>query len=115
MKTGFIVLGDNILESFLAVSEREQSQGLMFVEPPTPIMSFVYTAPKINKFWMQNTPSDLDIVFCYKNKVSQIHHGKPFSTQTIGNNEFSDLVIELPFGTCREMGIKIGSSAQLLK
>ena len=115
MKTGFISVGDSVLEALLAVSEHEQQRGLMFVEQPVPYMAFLYNEPRVNKFWMQNTPSDLDIVFCYKNKVSQIHHGKPFSTQTIGNNEFSDLVIELPFGTCREMGIKIGSSAQLLK
>ena len=115
MKIGFVILGSNVLESFLALSDREQSQGLMHVVPPTPIMSFVYTYPKVNKFWMQNTPSDLDIVFCYKNKVSQIHQGKPFSTTSIGYDELSDLVVELPLGACEKMGIKIGSSAKIIK
>ncbi len=114
MKKGLIKIGEYFLESFFALSEHEQSQGLMFIEPPTPIMSFVYPLPKINKFWMQNTPAPLDIVFCFKNKVSQICYGKPFTTYAIGDNIPSDLVIELPEGSCKKMGIEVGSLVKIL-
>lgn len=114
MKTGIVIIGENVVETLLAYSEQEQSRGLMFVESPTPAMSFVYTEPRINKFWMQNTPSDLDIIFCLKNKISQIHRGRPFSTEAIGNNEFSDLVIELPYGSFHSMGLKIGTPVKII-
>ena len=114
MKTGFISVGDSVLEALLAVSEHEQQRGLMFVEQPVPYMAFLYNEPRVNKFWMQNTPSPLDIVFCYKNKVAEICYGKPHSTEIIGSNAFSDLVLELPHGDAERLGIKVGSDIRLL-
>lgn len=64
MKTGYVYIDNNVFTTLLAISEHEQAQGLMHIEPPTPVMSFVYDRPKINKFWMANTPAPLDIVFC---------------------------------------------------
>ncbi len=113
MKSGFICISNNVFPTLLAISEAEQERGLMFQPFPPPIMSFVYNKPKINKFWMHKTPSPLDIVFCINNKISQICYGKPFSTEIIGKNEFSDLVIELPYGTVNDLGIKVGHSAEL--
>lgn len=114
MKTGIVCIGENVFETLLACSEQEQQKGLMYMDPPTPNMTFVYTKPQINKFWMKNTVAQLDIIFSYKGKVSQICEGKPYSTSPIGSNEFSDLVIELPYGTAQKLGIKIGSSVKLL-
>lgn len=114
MKRGFISIGNNVIESLFALSENEQAKGLMFQEPPIPNMSFLYTEPKINKFWMQNTPAPLDIIFCFKNKISQIHRGEPFSTSIIGADELSDLVIEVPYGFCKKMGIKIGYPVKII-
>lgn len=91
-----------------AVTEAEQMRGLMFAIPPFEPMIFVYAQPKINKFWMQNVIAPLDIVFCLNNKISNVCHGQPNSTSLIGNDELSDLVIELPYGTCEKMGIKKG-------
>lgn len=113
MKEGYVYLHNNVFSSLLALSNKEQETGLMFQENP-PIMSFIYLSPKINKFWMHNTPAPLDIVFCHKNKITQIHKGIPFSTQIIGNDEFSDLVIELPYGTVKSSNIKLGNNAGLV-
>ena len=115
MKKGYIYIDDNIFESLLAISTNEQEKGLMGVEWPPPIMSFLYKEPKINKFWMHNTPSPLDIVFCNNGKINQICKGIPFSTEIIGDNTFSDIVIELPYGTCQKLGIKVNSSAGFIK
>jgi uncharacterized protein len=114
MKSGIICIGNNIFETLLACSDDEQKRGLMYLEPPTPNMTFVYTKAQINKFWMKSTPAPLDILFSYNGKITQICKGEPFSTAAIGANEFSDLVIELPYGTSSKVGIKIGSPVSLL-
>jgi uncharacterized membrane protein (UPF0127 family) len=115
MKTGIISVGHNVFETLLAISAQEQERGLMYIEPPTPNMAFIYERPGINKFWMANTRAPLDIVFCYAGKVTQICVGEPFSTTMIGDNKFSDLVVEFPFGTVAYSGIKLGHSIDLLK
>lgn len=114
MRTGYVYIGDNVFSTLLAISEDEQRVGLMGHGWPPPTMTFIYDKPQINKFWMKNTPSALDIIFCYKNKVSQICYGEPYSTSIIGDDKLSDLVIELPFGTVDSYGIKIGAIAGLL-
>lgn len=115
MKSGYIFIHNNVFPTLLAISSDEQAKGLMYEEWPPPIMSFVYAAPQINKFWMANTPSPLDIIFCYEGKVSQICKGEPLSTKIIGAEKYSDLVIELPFGTVNSSGIKVGHNVGLVK
>jgi uncharacterized membrane protein (UPF0127 family) len=115
METGYVAIHNNIFPTLLAISEAEQQRGLMCQEWPPPVMSFIYTEPRINKFWMHNTPSPLDIVFCHQGKVSQIHAGKPYSTEIIGDNKFSDLIIELPYGTVDKSGIKIGHTVGIIQ
>lgn len=115
MESGIISINNNIFETLLAISSDEQQKGLMYHKPPTPIMSFVYTKPENNRFWMLNTPAPLDIVFCLNNKISQIHYGEPYSTKMIGNHEeLSDLIVELPHGTINSLNVKIGNSVNLL-
>jgi uncharacterized protein len=110
MNSGYVYIGDNVFSTLLAVSEHEQTIGLMGQAWPPPVMTFVYDSPKVSKFWMKNTPSPLDIIFCHAGKVSQICVGEPYSTAMIGDDRFSDLVIELPHGTVESWGIKIGHS-----
>lgn len=115
MEKGYIYIHNSVFPTLLAISSEEQSQGLMHQEWPPPVMSFVYGSPRINKFWMKNTPSPLDIIFCHDGKVSEICYGEPHSTSVIGSNLFSDLVIELPHGLAQSSQIKIGHSVGLVK
>ena len=114
MEQGYIHLHNDIFPTLLAISEEEQAQGLMHQEWPPPVMSFVYAAPKINRFWMKNTPSPLDIIFCHQGKVAEICYGEPHSTAIIGS-KISDLVIELPYGTTDSIGLKVGHEVGLVK
>lgn len=114
MQEGYVYIGDNIFPTYLAISGQEQQRGLMNIKWPPPIMSFVYTSPQINKFWMKNTPSPLDIIFCCGGKILEICKGEPFSTSVIGSNKCSDLVIELPFGTTISTGIKLGHKVGII-
>lgn len=103
-----INIGNKVFKTLLAVSEREQQRGLMFIDPPTPVMAFVYSRSQVNKFWMANTKAPLDIVFSHKGIIKQICKGEPFSTTMIGDNTLSDLVVEFPQGTCEKEGISVG-------
>lgn len=115
MEQGYIFIHNNIYPTLLAISNAEQEQGLMHQEWPPPVMSFVYASPSVNKFWMKNTPSPLDIVFCCDGKVSEICYGQPHSTSIIGGNQPSDLVIELPYGTVEASEIVVGHAVGLIK
>lgn len=115
MENGYLYIKDYVFPTLLAISSEEQSKGLMHQPWPPPIMSFVYNSPRINQFWMKNTPSPLDIIFCNDGLVRQICKGEPNSTQTIGNYSFSDLVIEFPYGTAHHSRIKIGDPVGLVK
>lgn len=115
MEQGYIYIHNNVFPTLLAISEEEQSQGLMHQKWPPPVMSFIYSSPRINKFWMKSTPSPLDIIFCHGGRVSEICYGEPHSTSVIGGNFFSDLVVELPRGTAESSQIKIGHSVGLVK
>lgn len=113
MRNGFVNINNNIFSTLLALSEEEQTKGLMGQQWLPPIMSFVYLQPKINKFWMKNTPSPLDIVFSCRGKITQIHKGNPNSTEIIGNDTTSDLIIEYPYGTVSTSNIKLGQTVKL--
>jgi len=115
MEEGIIYIHDNVFNTLLAISDDEQARGLMDQAWPPPVMSFVYAEPRITRFWMKNTPSPLDIVFCHQGKITQICKGEPYSTAMIGDNKFSDLVIELPYGTAVTSGIKLGHSVGLVR
>jgi len=114
MKNTYVFINNNIFPSLLAESAQEQEQGLMFIEPPAPIMTFAYNTPRVNKFWMKNTKAPLDIIFCCNGKVIDICYGEPFSTKILGPDKSSDLVIEVPSGTAAIADIKIGHLAGLI-
>lgn len=109
----YVKISGNKIITLLAISQYEQECGLMNQEWPPPVMSFVYATPRINKFWMKNTPSPLDIVFANQNKIIAICYGEPFSTRIIGDDRFSNLVVEFPAGTCKSLGINVGDSIEL--
>lgn len=108
-------IGNLGLETIIAETADEQERGLMGREWPPPAMSFVYSSPRVNRFWMKNTPSPLDIIFSLNGTVTSIHKGEPHSTRLIGDWELSDLVVELPHGTVSKMGIKVGDPIVLQK
>lgn len=113
MDNGFVKLKDKKFSVLLALSNEEQERGLMYVEPPVPNMAFIYGQPRINKFWMKNTKAPLDIIFAFNGKIVSICSGEPYSTRVIGDDKFSDLVVEFPAGTCNSYGIAPGDEIEL--
>lgn len=97
-----------VLPTLVAITDEEQRRGLMFQEWPPPIMSFPYHTAAVRRFWMKNTSSPLDIIFCRANRVVGIFRGEPMSTTLVGPEEPSDLVVELPAGTASKLGLEVG-------
>lgn len=108
-----VIIGDHEFETLIAVTFKEFELGLMFKTWPPPIMVFPFSKASYTKFWMKNTPSPLDIIFCKEGSVIDILKGKPFDTTLIGPNLPIDLVVELPFGTASSKGIKIGNVVEV--
>ncbi len=107
-----IKLGDHSFETLLAITSAEQERGLMGVPPPVPVMTFIYGTPSYNQFWMARTPAPLDIVFALNGKITAICKGVPNSTSLISSGGMSDMVVELPAGTCAGRGIRVGDKVE---
>lgn len=101
------------IPTVLAITAEEQERGLMFEKNLPPSMAFVYTEPRHNKFWMKNVSEGLDIIFCLGNKIVAIYQGKPYSTELIGGNYLSDLVLEMPLGNSQKIGMKVGDQMSM--
>lgn len=109
MKRVFVISEKKVFPALLTETENEQIKGLMGVKNP-PVMCFPYKEAEVRNFWMFNTPAPLDILFLRNGKIKSILAGEPNSTKLISNHEPTDLVIEMPYGTCIEYGIKEGDS-----
>lgn len=108
-----VQIGNHYFDTLIALTEYEQARGLMEKSWPPPVMCFPYKKSSIHKFWMKNTPSPLDIIFVKNNKVLDIFKGEPYSLVAVGPEEPSDLVVELPFGTAKKLGIKKGDPVKI--
>lgn len=109
-----IIIGNYELPTLIALTEEEQKMGLMGRTWPPPIMAFPYNSARIRKFWMKNTISPLDIIFCRAGTVLSIINGEPLSLNHVGPDEPSDLVIELPKGMAKKLGVTVGTKTKLV-
>jgi len=108
-----IYINGNEFNVLVAVTENEQRKGLMHRSWPPPIMIFPYNRAWPRKFWMKNTPSPLDIIFCNNKKIVGIYNGEPLSLENVGPNEPTDLVIEMPKGYASKYGIVEGDEVEI--
>ncbi len=110
----YLKIGNLVFPTLVAQTPEEQAKGLMGKAWPPPIMSFIYKQASFNKYWMKNTPSPLDIVFCFNNKIISIAKGEPHSTAMVGPDVPTNLVLEFPYGTCKKYNIIAGSEVKLI-
>lgn len=103
-----ISIKGQVFKTLVAITEEEHRKGLMYQKWPPPIMVFPYKRAATRRFWMKNTQTPLDIVFCRLSHVVGIFNGEPFSTKLVGPDEPSDLVVELPVGTASSLGLSVG-------
>lgn len=108
-----VIIKGKMFPTLVALTDMEQERGLMHREWPPPIMSFPFSSLEARKFWMKNTPSPLDIIFCRAGKVIDVCSGTPNCEDFIGPEEPTDLVIEMPAGTAGKFGISSGDMVSL--
>ena len=70
-----VIIGTHEFPIVVAITPEEQATGLMYKSWPPPVMAFPFGSSGIHKFWMKNTISPLDIVFCRDSKVIGIYDG----------------------------------------
>jgi len=97
----------------LADTEATRSRGLMFREslPPFGGMLFVYEAPQVATFWMENTLIPLDMLFFDPaGRLARIHaNAVPKSRDIIFGGENVAFVLEINGGLAGRLGISEGA------
>ena len=114
MKSGVLYINELEIPVLIASSFEEQKMGLMHIEPPFPAMVFPYKQAQVNKFWMNNVKAPLDIIFCHAGRVANICRGQAYSTDLIGPDFPTDLIIELPEGSAEDFELSPGAQIRLL-
>ena len=106
--------GQKNFEVEVAVSDRQQSQGLMYRRSMAANagMLFDYGASRHIQMWMRNTYIPLDMIFIGpKGKVINIvERTIPHSESIISSNGRARAVLELNSGTVSRLGIKTGDT-----
>lgn len=113
MMSSIVFIGENPIKTLVAATPEEQEVGLMWKKWPPPVLTFPFKSSETRSFWMKNTVSPLDIIFCNAGKVVAIMHGEPLSTKLISPGQPSDLVVELPAGTAGQLNISPGDPVVL--
>lgn len=96
----------------IADDEPERQRGLMYRPPLADDRGMLFQFPDSaeRSFWMQNTPSSLDILYIDTTGtiVSIAHHTTPFSEAQLPSNGAANGVLELRAGRAEEIGAKAG-------
>ena len=95
----------------VAASQQAQMRGLMFRTElgDNEGMIFPSYQAQSRSFWMKNTPLPLDLIFIGPdNRITNIGHGEPYSTQSIPSDGPALAVFEIRGGRSEELGIKPG-------
>jgi uncharacterized membrane protein (UPF0127 family) len=106
--------GQKNFEVEMAVSDQQQSQGLMYRRSMAANagMLFDYGALRHIQMWMKNTYIPLDMIFIGpKGKIINIvERTIPHSESIISSNGRARAVLELNSGTVSRLGIKTGDT-----
>jgi len=77
-------------------------------------MLFIFDSPEIQRFWMQNTPLSLDMIFVNENRriLNMAESTMPMSKQTYDSKGPAKYVVEVKAGFSKRHGIEEGMSIQ---
>jgi len=101
----------------LAITETQRQRGLMFRKNLAADrgMLFDFGTPRPISMWMKNTPVSLDMLFVGPTgRVAHITHDTvPYSHHLITAPQMVRYVLEVPAGTAKRLGFKIGDRMQV--
>jgi len=102
---------------WIARTPQHRAQGLMFVRTLDADrgMLFVFPAPLVASFWMQNTYIPLDMLFVQANgRIANIAAStRPLTTDPYSATARVVAVLEVPGGTADRLGIRAGDRVEL--
>lgn len=104
----------------VAKTPAQQAMGLMFRDalPDNRGMYFPFGKARIARFWMNNVPVALDMVFLRGERVVAVINAPPCTTEPencplYGPDELVDGVIELRAGKAEELGLAVGDTIKI--
>ncbi len=108
--------GRHVFKAEPAVTPAEQQRGLMFRTDLTDTSAMLFWpypagggAPKEASFWMQNTPTALDLIFIRPDgTVARIARGEPLDETPIPSGEPVGAVLEVKAGVAAATGMAEG-------
>lgn len=111
--------GNQSSQLMIAVTDLEKSRGLMAVEklPPNTGMIFIYENDQAMRFWMKDTPLNLDIAFVQADGVIQEIKTMQAedTTETASKSSQIRFCIEMPAGWYNASSVKVGDKINLLE
>jgi hypothetical protein len=117
--TAQVQIGTEIIKLEVAATPQQQQQGLMYRTelPKNRGMLFIFTPPRVAKFWMKNTLISLDMIFLKDGEVKAVIDYVPPCRRdpcpTYGPSVLVNQVIELPAGRAKTLGIEVGDRLEI--
>jgi uncharacterized protein len=119
--TAQATIKETLIDLEVAQTPEQQAKGLMFREalPDNRGMFFPFSEARIARFWMNNVPVALDMIFIKEGKVIAIAHSappcqtKPENCPLYGPDTFVDGVIELRGGRAKELNLTMGDLIEI--
>ncbi len=115
-KTVPITVGKDVYNIEVAVTQEEQTVGLMNRKELEPYSGMIFTYKEDRKlsFWMKNTLVPLSIAFIAKDgTIKEIHNMKPKSLTPINSVHSVRYALELPQGSFERSGVSVGDKIVL--
>lgn len=109
-------LDGKVLIARVAVTEMEKSQGLMGVSPSSDEgMLFVYSSDTHARFWMKDTPADLDIAFFDREgRLLSVTTMRAYDTDvTDSGSDRVRFALEMRAGWFSQQGMREGAKLDL--
>ncbi|MFZ9201926.1 MAG: DUF192 domain-containing protein [Opitutales bacterium] len=109
-------LDGKVLLARIAVTEMEKTQGLMGVSPSSDEgMLFVYTTNTHARFWMKDTPADLDIAFFDREgRLLKVATMRAYDTEvTDSGSDRVRFALEMRAGWFSQQGMREGAKLDL--
>ena len=106
--------GPHALRVEVALTPREQAQGLMFRTEMGPDEGMLFPReenPRIASFWMRNTVIGLDLIFIGPDRrvINIAANAEPYSETSLKSDAPAAAVLELNAGRAAELGIVPGA------
>ena len=119
--TGQAFIKETVINLEIAQTPEQQSMGLMFRDalPDDRGMLFPFAEARVARFWMNNVPVPLDMIFIKEGKVFAIANSvppctsKPQDCPLYGPDIPVDSVLELKAGRAKSLGLAIGDSVEI--